>query len=94
MAAEPGAATDIQKIDPQHQTSKGILMGYPLRLPVSIIERHQDVEAATKCQTTRSQEDTHWIYGERVRELNHGLNTAKKEYSRRPTSRIDVTSRL
>lgn len=28
----------------------------------------------------------HWIYGERVRELNHRLNTARKTYRKRPTS--------
>lgn len=58
MAAQPGSTTDISKIDPQLQTSKGIMMGYPLSLPISIIERHPCVETAARFQTASTQDDT------------------------------------
>lgn len=61
MAADPGAAIQVIKLDPNTQTTKGVVMGYPLRLPLTILLRHPQVESAERCRSARHQEDTRQV---------------------------------
>lgn len=60
-ANDPGASIRVIKLAPQTQVTKGIVMGYPLRLPLSILQRHPQVEEAVRCQTSRHKEDTRQV---------------------------------
>ena len=61
LANTEGARVRVIKVDPQVQTTKGVVMGFPLRLPPSLLLRHPQVESATRCQTSRTQEDTRQV---------------------------------
>lgn len=61
MASDTSAQVTITKIEPQTQVKKGIVMGYPLRMPLSILLNHPQVEEATRCQSTRGQMDTRQV---------------------------------
>ena len=43
------------------QLSKGVVMGYPLRMPTALLLRHPHVEEATCCRTTRQQDETRQV---------------------------------
>lgn len=51
----------IVKLEPQAQATKGVVMGYPFRMPVSLLQRHPQVEEAIRCITARTQEKTRQV---------------------------------
>lgn len=60
LATDTDSAIRLIKLEPQTQTTKGVLMGFPLRMPLSIILRHPQVEEAQRCQN-RMQEETRQV---------------------------------
>lgn len=61
MVTDNTSRVTLIKIDPQTQLKRGIVMGYPLRMPLSILQHHPQVEEAARCQTTRGQMDTRQV---------------------------------
>lgn len=61
LAADPGAWLILVRLDPGIRTTRGIVMGYPTRMPVSLLKRHPQVEEATRCTTTRLREETRQV---------------------------------
>ena len=53
LASDPSNWIYLVKLDPQIQMSKGIVMGYPLRMPTALLLRHPQVEEAKRCLTPR-----------------------------------------
>ena len=43
---------------PHINTTHGVLMGYPLRLPTELLPSHPQIEEAIRCQTSRTKEAT------------------------------------
>ena len=61
IANDPGAEITVNMIDRSLQVTKGVIMGFPLRLPLAIILRHPQVEDAVRCQTAATKEDTRQV---------------------------------
>lgn len=59
-ASTKGGHVTLAVIDPQVRITKGVMMGCPLRMPLSLL-RHPQVESATHCQTSRTHEDTRQV---------------------------------
>lgn len=56
IASDPDKWVPLVKLAPQVQVSKGIVMGYPLRMPTALLLRHPQVEEANRCQTSQRDE--------------------------------------
>lgn len=61
LASEEGAFLEISEIDPSVQLSKGVVMGFPRRMPVALLQRHPQVEEAERCLTSRQREETRQV---------------------------------
>ena len=61
LAADPGEGITLVKLDPQAQLTKGVVMGYPLRMPLQLLQRHPQVEEATRCLTSRDRTETRQV---------------------------------
>ena len=48
----------LVQLDPHINTTRGVVMGCPLRLPTELLLRHPQIEEATRCQTLRTKEAT------------------------------------
>ena len=51
----------LVQLDSFINTTHGVVMGCPLRLPTDLLLRHPQVEEATRCQTTRTKESTRQV---------------------------------
>lgn len=61
LAMDKGSFLTIFEIDQSIQVSKGVVMGYPRRLPVTLLQRHTQVEEATRCLTNRQRDETRQV---------------------------------
>ena len=61
LASEPSNWLRLVKIEPAAQLSRGVVMGYPLRMPTALLLRHPQVEEATRCLTSRQQDETRQV---------------------------------
>ena len=51
----------LVQLDPRINTTCGVVMAYPLRLPTELLLRHPQVEEATRCQTPHTKEVTRQV---------------------------------
>ncbi|XP_045116126.1 uncharacterized protein LOC123507382 [Portunus trituberculatus] len=61
IASDQEAFLDIMELSPDSQLTKGIVMGYPLRMPPFLLRHHPQVEEATRCVTPRDREETRQV---------------------------------
>ena len=54
-------ALKLIKFDSKTQLTKGVVMGYPLRMPLALLQRLPQVEEAMRCITPRLKEETRQV---------------------------------
>ena len=51
----------LVQLEPHSNTTRGVVMGCPLRLPTELLLRHPQVKEATRCQTHCTKEATRQV---------------------------------
>ena len=62
LASDPSNWINMVKLDPQVKIAKGIVMGYPLRMPTALLLRHLQVEETNRCLIPRQHDETRQVF--------------------------------
>lgn len=94
IASDPDAPIKLQEIDPAVKSTKGVLMGFSLSLPLSIVLRHPQVEEASRCVSPRDQTETRQVlitYRGNYRRLWNSATGARTTFGLTPQNPFAAT---
>ena len=61
LTTDSAPVLKLLKLDPKTQLTKGIIIGYPLRMPLALLQRLPQVKETTRCVTPRLKEETQQV---------------------------------